>query len=135
MEINVPRRFRMIRELECGEKGVENGAICYGPADLEDKDFKLWRATILGPEKTVYEDKIYELLITCGENYPNEQPRIKFSSHISVSYADQNGLVLLSKVPGLIPWSKKYYLRDILIALRKEMLCVYNRKRIQPISD
>ena len=49
MAAKVPRNFRLLEELEKGEKGMGAEACSYGLADGDDLMMSNWNGTILGP--------------------------------------------------------------------------------------
>lgn len=46
---SVPRSFRLLEELERGERGTADGMISYGMDDTDDLHMKSWTGTIIGP--------------------------------------------------------------------------------------
>ncbi|KAF1742479.1 hypothetical protein MXB_5248 [Myxobolus squamalis] len=69
-KVVVPREFRLLDELEDGEKGDGDGTISWGLSNEGDNELKHWSASIVGPYKSPYRDKIYRLKLTCDEKYP-----------------------------------------------------------------
>ncbi|CAO3626717.1 unnamed protein product [Cunninghamella blakesleeana] len=130
----VPRNFRLLEELEKGEKGIGDGTCSYGLAD-NDMLMYNWHATILGVPHSTHENRIYSLKIYCGENYPNEPPHVQFVSRINLpSVNPENGVVSSRTLPCLLNWRPEFSLETVLTDLRREMGTV-GRKLPQPLEN
>jgi len=129
----VPRNFRLLEELEKGEKGIGDGSCSYGLEDGDDLLMTKWTGTIIGPGHSVHENRIYSLQITCGENYPDKPPEVKFISRVNLPFVNGgNGKVDPSKLPILANWTRNGTLETLLTEIRREMGSSYNRKLPQP---
>jgi len=129
----VPRNFRLLEELEKGEKGIGDGSCSYGLEDGEDLLMTHWTGTIIGPGHTVHENRIYSLRITCGNSYPDSPPDIAFISRVNLPFINQqNGKVDRSKLSVLAQWTRQSTIETLLIEIRREMASANNRKLPQP---
>ncbi|PSR70705.1 hypothetical protein PHLCEN_2v13435 [Hermanssonia centrifuga] len=129
----VPRNFRLLEELEKGEKGIGDGSCSYGLEDGDDIMMSHWNGTIIGPGHTVHENRIYSLKITCGDDYPDRPPTVQFISRVNLPFVNQvDGKVDQSKLPVLAHWNRNSSLETVLVEIRREMASFNNRKLPQP---
>lgn len=129
----VPRNFRLLEELERGEKGIGDGTVSYGMDDGDDLYMRSWTGTIIGPHNSVHEGRIYQLKLFCDKDYPDKPPNVKFYSKINMICVNQNnGLVEPKHFPLLANWQRDFTLEKLLIDLKREMAAPYNRKLHQP---
>ncbi|PWN20379.1 UBC-like protein [Microstroma glucosiphilum] len=89
----IPRNFRLLEELEKGEKGIGDGSCSYGLDDGTDTLMSNWNATIIGPSHSVHQNRIYSLQIHCGEAYPDRPPTVRFTTRINLPCVGGDGKV------------------------------------------
>ncbi|KAG6522676.1 hypothetical protein ZIOFF_019823 [Zingiber officinale] len=129
----IPRNFRLLEELECGEKGVGDGTVSYGMDDGDDIYMRSWTGTIIGPLNSVHEGRIYQLKLFCDKDYPDKPPSVHFHSQINMACVNnETGVVEAKEFDMLSNWQREYTMEDILTQLKKEMATPHNRKLIQP---
>lgn len=121
-----------MEELEKGEKGLSAESISYGLSNQDDISMTEWNGTILGPPHSNHENRIYSLMIVCGESYPDVPPQVKFVSKINLPCVDEQGHVVVEKFDTLKAWKRTYSMETILLELRKAMAAPANKKLVQP---
>lgn len=127
----MPRTFRLYEELEKAEHAkLSDQSVSYGLNEGDDKSFTNWNGTIIGPPNTNFDNRIYMLTITCGDNYPAEAPKFKFNSKINIPCVDQSNGTVTNNFKMFKPWNSTYTLETLLIGLKNEMIA--NKKSAQP---
>lgn len=133
MGAKVPRNFRLLEELEKGEKGLGTEACSFGLANSSDIMMSDWNGTILGPPHSAYENRIYSLTMHCGPEYPDQPPAIKFVHEINLPCVNKNtGEVMADKLPCLANWKRESTMETVLIELRRFMASPQCKKLPQP---
>ena len=127
----VPRNFRLLDELDKGQKGDCASGCSWGLEKADDITLTHWNGTIFGPPGTAFENRIYSISIMCGGKYPDKSPVVTFNTKITMGCVDSKGNVSLQWGP-LGSWRREYTIETVLESLRREMISAANRKLAQP---
>ncbi|KAK2194718.1 bifunctional DnaJ domain/Ubiquitin-conjugating enzyme-RWD-like/Ubiquitin-conjugating enzyme E2/Chaperone J-domain superfamily [Babesia duncani] len=133
--IKVPRSFKLLDELERGQKGSVADGVSFGLERADDNSLSMWSCTILGYPGTNFENRIYCLSVYCDESYPERPPKIRFLTKIMLPGVDNIGNVLPEYFPVLKYWKSSNSIETILVDIRRHMGFPMNRRLPQPEEE
>mmetsp|Transcript_44350 Transcript_44350/g.105005 ORF Transcript_44350/g.105005 Transcript_44350/m.105005 type:complete len:207 (-) Transcript_44350:139-759(-) len=133
-KVIVPRSFRLLEELERGQKAECASHISWGLAKDDDMSLTEWNGTIFGPTDTAFDNRIFSLQIKCGPLYPDAPPEVKFVTPVNMMCIEEDGAVR-PNWPFLANWKRDYTIEAVLEQLRREMCSSANRKLPQPAGS
>ena len=91
-----------------------------------------WNGSILGPHGTLFDGRLYELRITCGPNYPDAPPIVRFASKINLPNVNQSTGVVENRLSAFQNWNRNMTIESVLVSLRQLMMQPQNRRLPQP---
>ena len=56
--------------------------------------------------QTHFDGRLFELRITCGPEYPNKAPKVRFTSRINLSSVNQSTGAIENDLPALAQWNR-----------------------------
>ena len=122
MSVQVPRSFRLLEELETGEKSQNLPYnISYGLTNASDASLSSWTGTIPGPQNTKFDGRLIEISIYCSDSYPNAPPQVNFRSKVNLPFVLPDGSINIGQFPLLKNWNPKTTIAAILIEIHNQM--------------
>mmetsp|Transcript_2208 Transcript_2208/g.3832 ORF Transcript_2208/g.3832 Transcript_2208/m.3832 type:complete len:89 (+) Transcript_2208:49-315(+) len=86
---SMPRTFRLLEELEKAQHAkLSDQSVSYGLNEGDDKSFTKWNGTIIGPQGTNFDNRIYMIEFTVGDDYPERPPTFKFNSKVNLPFVN-----------------------------------------------
>ena len=97
-------------------KDLINNPPCNCSAGLvNDDNFYIWQATIMGPSESVYEGGLFNLKIEFPQDYPFKPPKVQFVTPIYHCNISSNGSICLDILKD--QWSPALTISKILLSI------------------
>jgi ubiquitin-conjugating enzyme E2 variant len=118
MAVEVPRNFRLLEELEAGEKGQDLPPnVSFGLLDASDATLSTWVGSIMGVPNTSFDGLMVSVRIFCGDQYPKVPPTVTFMTRVNLPFVDGSGRIILNQFPLLTNWNPKTRILEILLEI------------------
>merc|ERR1712043_32959 len=113
---------------------ADAGFISLGLSDQgSGAKFTHWNASIIPQQGQHIGQRIYEIKIVAGPDYPKIGPQIKFKQRVDLSYVRGDGSVDLRSIPNFY-WNSNSSIFAALVALRKGFAVGNNAQRCAKVS-
>ena len=83
---------------------------------LVGKNIRKWKATIIGPQDTPFENGKFKLSIDIPSNFPKKPPKVTFDTKIYHPNIDSKGNIYLD-ILNEQNWTRNYTMSDVLVAI------------------
>lgn len=116
--VEIPRNFRLLEELENGEKGKDAPSnISFGLADPSDSTLSYWEGSIIGLPGTRFDNRMIAIKFYCGPNYPKQPPTVSFRTKVNLPFVNSNGQIIPDHFPLIKNWDPKTTILRILVEI------------------
>ena len=104
-------QIRLLKDL----KELHDSPLEDASAAPRDGDIMTWVGVIFGPDGTVFEGRLFDILIEFGEDYPINAPKVTFLSDIFHPNVTKNGNVASHAIESF--WCPTYGVWSLLLSL------------------
>jgi ubiquitin-conjugating enzyme E2 variant len=122
MAVEVPRNFRLLEELEAGEKGQTLPPnISFGLLDASDSSLSTWVGSIMGLPNSRFDGRMISVRFYCSDHYPKVPPTVTFITRVNLPFVDRNGGIIHDRFPLLKNWNPNTTILQILSEISNQM--------------